>query len=111
MDWTRVVFAGVLLLAQTANAQSNSGSLSLVIDTIGFNAQGWNGVYPRTDMMRLEERYTRTDYGHLDVRVTIADPGVFTKPWVQQQRFDLAPQEELIEFVCENNKWARDVAQ
>jgi hypothetical protein len=84
---------------------------TLVVDTIGFNAQGWNGVYPRTEMMRLEERYTRTDYGHLDVRLTMTDPGVFTKPWVQQLRFDLAPQEELIEFVCENNKWARDVAQ
>jgi len=84
---------------------------TLVVDTIGFNSQGWNDVYPRTEMMRLEERYRRTDYGHLDVRLTITDSGVFTKPWVQQLRFDLAPQEELIEFVCENNKWARDVAQ
>lgn len=81
---------------------------TLVVESIGFNAEGWNGLYPRTEMMRLEERYTRPDYGHLDVRVTITDPGVFTRPWVQQLRFDLAPQEELIEFVCENNKWARE---
>lgn len=69
-----------------------SGLWLLVVDTIGFNSQGWNDVYPRTEMMRLEERYTRTDYGHLDVRLTITDPGVFTKPWVQHLRFDLAPQ-------------------
>jgi hypothetical protein len=84
---------------------------TLVVDTIGFNAEGWNDLYPRTERMRLEERYTRPDYGHLDVQVTIDDPGVFTKPWVQHRRFDLAPQEELIEFVCENNKWAPAIAQ
>jgi len=25
--------------------------------------------------------------------------------------FDLAPQEELIEYVCENNKWAQQPAE
>lgn len=79
---------------------------TLVVDTVGFNTEGWNGLFPRTEQARVEERYTRTDYGHLDVRFTVTDPGVFTRPWAQQMRFDLAPQEELIEFVCENNKWA-----
>jgi len=81
---------------------------TLVIDTVGFNAHGWNGMFPRTEMMRMEERYTRSAYGYMDVKLTITDPGVFTKPLVRQMRFDLAPQEELIEFVCENNKWARE---
>jgi phosphatidylethanolamine-binding protein (PEBP) family uncharacterized protein len=34
------------------------------------------------------------------------DPDVFRGLWVRNLRFDLAPQEELIEYVCENNKWA-----
>ncbi len=78
----------------------------LIIDTVGFNDRGWSGLYPRTEMMRLEERFSRQTYGSMDVRVTIEDPGVFTEPWVRNLRFDLAPQEELIEYVCENNKWA-----
>ena len=84
---------------------------TLVVDTVGFNSRGWNGPYPRTEMMRLEERYTRTTYGQMELLMTITDPGVFTKPWVQHRRFDLVPQEELIEYVCENNKWAREVQQ
>ncbi len=80
---------------------------TLVIDTIGFNDRGWSGLYPRTEMLRLEERYRRTDYGHLEVRVTFDDPGVFMEPWVRNMTWDLAPQEELIEYVCENNKWGQ----
>ena len=81
----------------------------MVVETVGFNARGWNErAYPRTEMMRLEERFTRTEYGTVDVRVTIEDPGVFASPWTQNLQLDLAPQEELIEFVCENNKWARE---
>ena len=82
---------------------------TLVIDTVGFNDRGWTQRYPRTDMMHVEERYTRTEYGHVEVRVTFDDPGVFVEPLVVNVPFDLAPQEELIEYVCENNKWARDV--
>jgi hypothetical protein len=78
---------------------------TLVIETVGFNDKGWNDAYPRSEQMRLEERLTRTDYGRIDVLLTIEDPGVFEQPWVRQMRFDLAPQEELFEYVCETNKW------
>jgi hypothetical protein len=78
---------------------------TLVVDTVGFNARGRNGDYPRSEMMRLEERYTRTELGYMDLRMTIYDPGVFTRPWTRNLHLDLVPQEDLIEFVCENNKW------
>ncbi len=78
---------------------------TLVVDTIGFNTRGWLGTYPQTEMLRLEERYTRTDYGHLTVRLTLEDPSVFKEPWIKNMTWDFAPQEELLEWVCENNKW------
>ena len=78
---------------------------TLVVDTIGFNSRGWLGVFPQTEMLRLEERYTRTDYGHLAVRLTIDDSSVFAEPWIKNMIWNLAPQEELLEWVCENNKW------
>ena len=79
---------------------------TLVVDSVGFNSRGWTNTYPRTEMLRLTERYRRTDYGHLEVRITIDDPGVFAAPWIWNLTWDLAPQEELIEYVCESNKWA-----
>ena len=80
---------------------------TLVVATVGFNDRGWTNSYPRTQMMHMGERYTRTAYGHMEVQVTFDDPGVFVEPMVRNFQFDLAPQEELIEYVCENNKWAR----
>ncbi|MEE8093524.1 MAG: carboxypeptidase-like regulatory domain-containing protein [Gammaproteobacteria bacterium] len=82
---------------------------TLVVDTIGFNTRGWLGTFPQTEMLRLEERYTRTDFGHMTVRVTIKDPSVFEEPWIKNMTWDFAPREELLEFVCENNKWAEPV--
>jgi len=82
---------------------------TLVIDSVGFNDRGWTDTYPRSEKMHMEERYTRTEYGRMELQVTFDDPEVFVKPLVQNLQFDLAPQEELIEYVCENNKWARDV--
>jgi len=78
---------------------------TLVVDTVGFNDRGWIGPYPRTEAMRTVERYTRTDYGSLQLQFIIEDPDVFAEPWVQNMTWDLAPQEELFETICENNKW------
>lgn len=78
----------------------------LVVDTIGFNSRGWMAIYPRTEQLHLIERYTRTEYGRIELEVTIEDPGVFNESWKQNLPFYLVPQEELIEYVCENNKWA-----
>jgi hypothetical protein len=77
---------------------------TLVVDTIGFNDRSWINEYPHTEQLHMTERYRRVDFGHLENRVTFEDPGTFTKPWNMNLTWDLAPQEELIEFVCENNK-------
>ena len=80
---------------------------TLIVDSVGFNDRGWKSGYPQSEQRHTIERYTRTDYGRLEVEYTIEDSKVFDSPWVMNMVFDLAPQEELIEFVCENNKWAQ----
>ena len=40
---------------------------------------------------------------HLDIEVTIDDPGTFEHPWKLTMVWDLAPNEEVQEFVCEDN--------
>jgi hypothetical protein len=85
---------------------------TLVVDTVGFNDRAWtDDIYPRSEMMHMEERYTRTEYGQMELQVTFDDPEVFAEPLVRNFQFDLAPQEELIEYVCENNKWARNTEE
>jgi hypothetical protein len=78
---------------------------TLVVETVGFNDRGWTDIFPRTEMLRMEERYTRADYGHLEVTVTYDDPGVFVEAWSRHMVWSLAPDIELMEYVCENNAW------
>jgi len=77
---------------------------TLVVDTVGFNDRSWLGVYPHTEQLRATERYRRPEYGRLEIQVAYEDPGTFTRPWTQNLVWFLAPQEELIEYVCENNR-------
>ena len=78
---------------------------ALVVDTIGYNDRGWVGLWPRSEELRVTERYTRPEFGRLELEVTYDDPKVFVRPWKEVRSLHLAPQEELIEYVCENNKW------
>lgn len=81
---------------------------TLIVTTTGFNDRGWTREYPRTEDMVVEERYTRIDHNTMDMTLTVTDPGVFEKPWRRTIHFDLAPEEELLEYVCENNQWTID---
>jgi hypothetical protein len=80
---------------------------TLVVDTMGFNDVGTlnpQGV-PHSEQMHLTERFRRPDLGHLEIDVAIDDPKVFSKPWIMQRVANLAPGEEIMEFICnENNR-------
>jgi len=78
---------------------------TLVVDTVGYNDLGWTDIFPRTTMLRTEERYRRTSYGDLEVKITWDDPGVFEQPFSRNMVWKLAPQIDLMEYVCENNVW------
>jgi hypothetical protein len=77
---------------------------SLVVDTVGLNDKSWLNIYPHTEQLHIIERYRRTDYAHLQVEITIDDPGAFTKPWIIRNTWNLAPGEDVEEYVCENNR-------
>ena len=53
------------------------------------------------------ERYTRPTIGRIYIDVTIDDPKAYTKPWDVRLSWDLKPDWELIESICEENN--RDV--
>jgi len=80
---------------------------ALVVDSFGFNDRTWLDMmgHPHSAALRMQERYRRRDFGHLDVEVTFRDPAVYAKPWTVGISALLAPDTELIENVCaENNK-------
>lgn len=78
---------------------------TLVVDTVGFNNKSWLGEYSHTEQLHVIERYTRRDLGHMDVQVVMEDPGTFIKPWTVNMTWNLAPGEEMLEYVCtENNR-------
>jgi hypothetical protein len=77
---------------------------SLVVDTVGFVDGTWLDFrgHPATDALHLVERHRRLDFGHLEIQFTIDDPKAYLKPWMVTMAFDLLPDTELIEHVCEN---------
>jgi hypothetical protein len=80
---------------------------TLVVETRGFNGKPWLDQVgkPSTEQLRVVERYSRRDFGHLDIEITIDDPGAYTKPWTVVEHFDLRPETDLLEFACnENNR-------
>jgi len=79
---------------------------TLVIDSRGFNDKGWlEGAKPQTEQLHVIERYRRVDYGHIQLEITIDDPGAYAKPWKIRRILNLAVGDDVQEYVCnENNK-------
>ena len=77
---------------------------TFVVDSSGFNDQTWLDDWglPHTEAMHTIERFRRSDFGHMEMEVTIDDPEAYTTPWSATVRFDLQPDMELIENICEN---------
>jgi hypothetical protein len=42
--------------------------------------------------------------GHIEKEVSIEDPGAYSKPWKMRTTWDLAPKEEIQEYVCNENE-------
>lgn len=81
---------------------------TLVVESNGYEDRSWidedrpgrqRGI-PHSDEMTVTERWTRPNYGTLNVEMTINDPKVFTKPWVSKGTTDLRPGTELSEYYC-----------
>ena len=80
---------------------------TLVVDRVNFEDQVWldQEAHPHSDKLHIVERYRRPDLGHLETEVTVEDPGILAKPYTMKRVSDLAPGEEIREFICtENNR-------
>ena len=77
---------------------------ALVVDTVGFNDLSWVRVYPHTERLHVVQRYSRPSLARLEKEVTIEDPETFSKPWKIRTGWDLAPGEEVHEYICNENE-------
>jgi hypothetical protein len=79
---------------------------TLVVETTHMREDGWLDIIgsPLTDAATLTERIRRTSYGQMTIDVTVNDPKAYTKPWTVRVNQRLMPEQEIIEFICEENQ-------
>jgi len=83
----------------------------------GFDERTWLDAAgrPHSDVLRVEERYTRVDRDHLRATIIIDDPKMYTKPWtalnmllrLQSPTFDIR---EMECAPSENAEYNRQIA-
>ena len=72
-------------------------------------SDGWMDVNgsPYSQQAKFTERIRRPSYGHLQIDLTIEDAKAYTKPWTVRVDQRILPDEEPIEFVCNENQQFR----
>ena len=77
---------------------------TLVIDNVGFN-DITPGFAIHSEKLHVIERIRRPSINRLEIEITAEDPDAWTGPWTTVRYGSLAPDHEILEFVCpENNK-------
>jgi len=79
---------------------------TLVVETIGFNGKAPLDIIgnPRSEKMRITERYRRRDVGHLDVEITFDDPVAYSRPFTIKVTHELQPDTDVLEYFCNENE-------
>ena len=79
---------------------------TLVVETIGFKDSTWLDFagHPHTEALRVVERYRRVNFGQMEIRETLHDPEIYSRPLNVQVRATLVPDTELLEYVCNENE-------
>jgi hypothetical protein len=79
---------------------------TLLVETRGFNDKAWLDAigHPRSEQMRLTERFRRPSLGRIEVEATIDDSGAYTKPFSIRYTQTLTPDTDLLEMICTENE-------
>jgi hypothetical protein len=77
-----------------------------VVETAGFNDRTQLDIlgHPRSEQMRVVERFRRTDFGHMDMEVTLTDPVMYTKPITLKIPHTIMADADIFESFCDNEK-------
>jgi hypothetical protein len=75
---------------------------SLVVESRGFRDDLWADTWgsPMSDVAKMTEKFTRKNFGTMEIEVTIDDPKVYTKPFTVALNESLEPDTELVDEFC-----------
>ena len=78
----------------------------LVVESNGYTDRSWLDFdgHPHTEALRITERYSRPDFGHIDLHVTMVDPKAYRKPITFSVPMEFQADTEMLEMVCENER-------
>ena len=79
---------------------------TLVVETTHIKDLTWLDVEgsPITESGKVIERMRRTSFGNMETEITVDDPKAYTKPWTVKVYHKIAADDEIIEFVCNENE-------
>ena len=82
----------------TAHWEGNT----LVSVTNGFRDDLWMDMAgtPLTSNAKVTERFTRPNFGRIEIEATVEDPKAYTKPWKMTIRLNFELDTELMDEVC-----------
>ena len=85
------------------------GNDVFVVETTNFlgdERSGWHDVNgtPYTDALKMTERYRRPNFGTMQIDVTFDDPKALTKPFTVRVNKRLLVDQEIMEFICNENE-------
>jgi len=83
---------------------------TLVVESNGYSDRVWLDFdgHPHTEALRITERYTRRDFGRIDVQVSMVDPKAYPNGIQFTMPMKFQADKEIIEFVCENHGRSRE---
>ena len=75
---------------------------TLVVETSGFCEGLWADYdgSPLTSAAKITERFRRTNFGSMEIEMTVDDAKAYTKPWTAKIELALELDSELLEYVC-----------
>ena len=79
---------------------------TLAVETAGFNDKSWldSMGHPHSEELRVQERFHRRDFGHMDLTITVDDPKMYTKAIKFQVTEVLLPDSDILETICNENE-------
>jgi len=79
---------------------------TLVVESAGFNDRTWldRVGHPHSENLRVTERFRRVDFGHMQFQITYDDPETLNRPLTISLAVNYAPDTDMLETVCSNER-------
>jgi hypothetical protein len=79
---------------------------TLVVQTVGIHTKAALDAFghPRSEQMRITERYHRRDFGHMDLEIAFDDPKYYTRPFDIKTTLTLVADSDVLDYVCSENE-------